>query len=571
MMKKNIKLFISVILTGIVMGSCADLDLNPPADASSETWFATEDEFEYACNDLYRMDLWYWECNRLWHTDRWTDDWDQQGNKYEWNTGALMSTTTYVRTMWLNTYKGITRCNAIIANVAKRRGQLNDNLLDQYEGEARFFRASLYSYLTFLYGDIPYFSDYITVEQAYTMGRQPQKEVIAKIYEDYDRAAELLPDANLSKKIRVIKATAYAFKARTATWFLDYPVAAEAAKKCMDMGTYSLDADYEHMFWSTTYASKEFVFMIPRSRLIHEDKININSFLPRNNTGKSLAVPSIELFSAFLCTDGQPIDKSPLFDRQNPYKNRDPRLGYTTVEFGTQWLGYEWDPAKSKVMNYNTGKEVSNNDSQTVQSLASWTGLILKKWMQPDVLIDKNDDPNNIIMRYADVLLMYAEAKIEMNEIDQSVYDAINQVRARAYKVGVGETDKYPAISGGSQSELRFQLRSERRMEFAWENRRWFDLMRWRLCDVAMNRAIVSLPAKTQLNKNIKAGNYYFPADALPEIEESGLVNLEPLVNSSGKFRKTLIRQFDPSKGYLLPIPLSDVTLLPGIEQNPGY
>lgn len=104
--------------------ACADLDLNPPADASSETWFSNIEEFEFAANDLYRLDLWYWECNRAWHTDRWTDDWEQQGHGYEWSTGALMSTTGYVKTMWLNTYKAITRCNAIIANVEKQRGNI---------------------------------------------------------------------------------------------------------------------------------------------------------------------------------------------------------------------------------------------------------------------------------------------------------------------------------------------------------------------------------------------------------------------------------------------------------------
>ena len=121
--------------------ACADLDLNPPADASSETWFSNIEEFEFAANDLYRLDLWYWECNRAWHTDRWTDDWEQQGHGYEWSTGALMSTTGYVKTMWLNTYKAITRCNAIIANVEKQRGKLSEKQLDRFEGEARMFRA----------------------------------------------------------------------------------------------------------------------------------------------------------------------------------------------------------------------------------------------------------------------------------------------------------------------------------------------------------------------------------------------------------------------------------------------
>lgn len=569
------KYIYSVVIGGaglLTLVSCANLDLNPPADASTETWYSTLEEFEYCCNDLYRKDLWYWEGNRVWHTDRWSDDWEQQGHGYEWITDAFMPTTDHTRTMWLNTYKGITRCNALIANVEKQRGILSDAHLDRYEGEAHFFRACFYSYLTFLYGDVPYFSDYITIDEAYAMGRMPRNEVMKNIYEDFDKAIELLPvNGSATGIIRVQKSTAMAFKARAAIWMLDYPVAAEAAKACMDSNAYSLDPDFESMFNINTYSSKEFVFMIPRSRELHNDQITMTSFLPRNNKGKSYAVPSLELFSAFLCTDGLPIDKSPLFDRKNPFKNRDPRLAYTTVEFGSTFLGFEYDPSKTKVLSTATGKEVSNSDSQLVQTLASWTGLVLKKGITEDWIEDRKADPNIILMRYADVLLMYSEAKIEMGDIDQSVLDAMNKVRARAYKTNPANVAAYPVITTTDQAELRFQLRSERRMEFAWENRRWFDLLRWRLCDIAINRPVIDLPAKTQLSKNIKKGDYFFPADALPIIEENGLVDLSPLVDSDAKFRVTLVRKFNPAKGYLLPLPLSDVTLIPGMWQNPGY
>lgn len=564
------KYIFSLLLCVAGLTGCADLDLNPPADASSETWFSTTDEFEYACNDLYRLDLWYWECNRGWHTDRWTDDWEQQGHGYEWATGALMSNTGYVEKMWKNTFKAITRCNALIANVEHQRGKMSEKLLNRYEGEARFMRACHYGYLTFLYGDLPFFLDYITVEQAYRLGRTPRKTILEQVYKDFDRAAELLPDQN-SGLVRVKKGTAYAFKARIASWFLDYATAAAAAKKCMETGEYQLDPDFESMFLTKTHASKEFIFTVPRSRELHNDLITMSSFLPRNNKGKALATPSLELFCAFLCDDGLPIDKSPKYDRANPFANRDPRLSYTMPAYGSNFLGIEWDPMKTKVTNYGTGANITNNDSQLQNTSASWSGMILKKGVDETWLTDLKADPDAIIMRYADVLLIYAESKIEMNEIDQSVLDAMNDVRARAYKVNRNQTDKYPAITTVNQAELRFNLRCERRMEFAWENRRWFDLMRWRLCDIAINRPTISLPQKTQLNKNIKTGDPLFANDRLPEIEETGLVNLVPLTNSSAKLRRSMERKFDPSKGYLLPLPETDVLLMPGMVQNPGY
>src|SRR5690606_5182171 len=114
---------------------------------------------------------------------------------------------------------------------------------------------------------------------------------------------------------------------------------------------------------------------------------------------------------------------------------------------------------------------------------------------------------NIIIMRYADVLLMYAEAKIELNEIDDSALEAINQVRARAYGVSSTQTALYPAITETGQAELRTIIRTERRVELPWENRRWFDLIRWRLAEVAIRRPVYALPTKPGLIENIESGD----------------------------------------------------------------
>jgi len=87
---------------------------------------------------------------------------------------------------------------------------------------------------------------------------------------------------------------------------------------------------------------------------------------------------------------------------------------------------------------------------------------------------------------------MYAEAKMELNEIDQSVLDALNTVRARAYKCNITETGKYPTITETDQAKLRTIIRTERRMELAWENRRFYDLVRWRVAE----KCLLSEPPK---------------------------------------------------------------------------
>lgn len=566
------KIFLSTISAVMLLTTgCRSLDMSPLSQGSSENWFSSPDEFVMALNDLYRPAIWFWEGNRLFHTDRWTDDWNQRDYGYEWVIGTLNSETSYVETTWLNTYKGITRTNTILSNVREMRenGGIGASMLDLYEGEACFFRACFYSYLIFLYGDAPFYTEYISLDDAYGLDRTDKRVILSQIYKDFDNAAALLPEG-YSDLQRVTKGAAYAFKARTATWMLDYETAAEAAKDCMDLDVYSLHEDFGEMFLSKTRSSPEFILTLPRSKDLMDNAETVKSMIPRNVGGNATAQPSWELLCAFLDTKGNPIDKSDLYDPANPFKNRDPRLAQTMVEFGTEHLGYIYDPGAKSVLNTSTGLMADPNlDSQLGSEHAAWNGMCLKKHVDEEWL-DQDTDPSIKLMRYADVLLMYAEAKIELNQIDQSVRDAINLVRARAYKVNVTETTGYPAVTETDQAKLRKILRMERRMELAWENRRWFDLIRWRLCETALTRPLYSLPKTTGLQTLIDKGCYFFPKDAQyqPAIDDNGLVDLEPIY-SSGYYRVSLQRLFE-KRQYLLPIPSEDV-MTAGLEQNDGY
>src|SRR5699024_6190119 len=195
--------------------------------------------------------------------------------------------------------------------------------------------------------------------------------------------------------------------------------------------------------------------------------------------------PSFELFCAFPCDDGLPIDESPRYDPQNPFKNRDPRCIETIVEFGTPHVGFIYDPNPyaTTVEDLSTGQMARNKDSRAVDQYASYNGLTLKKGVDESWGGNLRTDFDIILMRYADVLLMYAEAKIELDEIDDSVLDAINQVRARAYKKDVTDISNYPAVQNQNQTYLRKEIRNERRVELAWENRRYYDIIRWRIAE----------------------------------------------------------------------------------------
>jgi starch-binding outer membrane protein, SusD/RagB family len=212
---------------------------------------------------------------------------------------------------------------------------------------------------------------------------------------------------------------------------------------------------------------------------------------------------------------------------------------------------------------------ISNTDNRAVTPWASYDGLVWAKFIDEDCL-DQKAENDNILMRLADVLLMYAEAKIELGEIDESVLNAMNQVRARAYGVSVNQTTDYPEITGDSQTELRKALRIERRMEFAMENViRYNDIIRWRLAEKVLNNPRYGMLNPPELKERVVDKGLWFFAET-PPIDEDGVVDFQPLYEQ-GFIRLLRDRNFDPTKHYLWPIPSSEILINENMTQNPGY
>lgn len=255
------------------------------------------------------------------------------------------------------------------------------------------------------------------------------------------------------------------------------------------------------------------------------------------------------------------------------------------MEFGTKHLGVIYDPHfdKETVYSDREGKEVTNNDSRTYRiegtsnQYASYNGLVLRKGIDEDWLSPFEVEPDKLLLRYADVLLIYAEAKMELGEIDQTVLDAVNQVRARAYGVSLGDTGSYPAVTTTNQAELRTIIRTERRMEFAFENQRYLDLYRWRISEKVMNYRNYGLPKKDEKRQRAYIDNGMWFHGAVPEIDEDGCPNFSIVVKGEPDFftndvyvDKLAQRVFLP-KHYLWPIPTTTLNVMPNIEPNPGY
>jgi hypothetical protein len=171
-----------------------------------------------------------------------------------------------------------------------------------------------------------------------------------------------------------------------------------------------------------------------------------------------------------------------------------------------------------------------------------------------------------MFIRYAEVLLTYAEAKIELNQIDASVLNAINLVRARGYGVGVAQTALYPAVTTTSQSALRQIIRRERKVELVGEGLRLFDIRRWKIAEKVMNGLLFG----KAMNRNIY---YSLPKPLLDENSSPSYDSFNPLVSVVGNFKiMDNPRVFKPHH-YLWPIPQAeiDVNKNSGFTQNPGY
>lgn len=622
---KNLKSILLASTCGLLL-SCSDLDLSPKDAASTGNWFETPEQFYMNLNAVLLHQYWpmernEWSSSEQIELDGLTDDYTNRQSLSSFLKDAVTGNFALSVQMWDKSYTAINRCNKIIHELKKHEGIFPSEAYDRIMANARFYRACFYARIIMHFGDPVLVDEDLDMdseegrESAYLLTRTDMWEVLDDLMQEFDDTAEILPVQYGASEVEyATRGTAYGMKARYALFFASmckwdtygkgnterathyYELARDAAKACMDLGAYKLHEDFGKLFLMSTKHSAEGIFNIPRSKaLTNNSKYQYlyggatTAKLPRLSGAPTCTTccPSWDLLCAFICTDGKPIDESELYNPNEPFKNRDPRCTYTIVEHGTQHLGVTFEPSfdSAEVYSSREGGMVTNNDSRTYKiatssnQYASYNGLVLKKFVDEDWLLPFEAENDKLILRYADVLLMYAEAKMELGQIDQSTLDAINQVRARAYKVtDIAATTLYPAVTETAQDKLRTIIRTERRMEFAFENLRLYDIWRWRICETVLNRPNLGLPKKDQkLQRAYMDDNMWFHG-AVPQIDENGGADfLAPVVKGAPSFFKSYAmrlssRVFVAPKSYLWPLPTSTLQVMKNIkENNPGY
>jgi hypothetical protein len=307
----------------------------------------------------------------------------------------------------------------------------------------------------------------------------------------------------------------------------------------MAPATYALSPSYANLFTTAQENSKEVIldiqFMKGTSISIFSPTSTSATYIndifqvlaPRSQVGNSNIVPTKNLVDAFQMTNGLGInDAGSGFVAANPYVNRDPRLRFSVFVPGDVL-------PNGAIFNPRPGS--GTQDAVGTTFTVSATGFNVKKYVNSeDLTTPTNSGINLILMRYAEVLLTYAEAKIELNQLDASVYTAINSIRQRADVI-------MPAIAAGkTQSELRTIVRQERLVELAFEGLRFFDIRRWRTAETVMPGKIFGI-------------TYVNPSSVLTTVEVPAWTN-----------------SWD-NRNYLWPVPQIEKEMNPGLGQNTGW
>lgn len=564
---KNLNIISLFLLVFIITSACEDALDRLPLDApSDQTFFSNQTELELAINGAYRDFYWRSEGGLPFSLilDNATDlgflRTDFSGMQ-AYSQGAHSSVTNGFSATWDRMYSGIGRCNNLLDNMERAREVVSEDFYNRIEAEALFLRAYYYSWLIQLYGDVPFMTSMPTTIEEAKVPRTSKTEIINNLFSDLDRAVEILPEEwPAGDKGRGTKGTALTLKARIALMNGRYDIAATSAQKVMDLGVYNLYPNYGDLFTYTGERSDEVILDMPHQVGFMDTQIPRQQG-SRNANGYSQVVPSQFMIDSYEAIDGLPIDESPLYDPANPFENRDPRLDASIARpqsiFAT--YVYETHPDSVTTTRYVDGvaSRVANQD--VLNAFASFTGYLWRKFSSEADMPQNvtNSALNFILMRYAEVLLIYAEAKIEMGVIDQSVLDAINQVRARAYGVDISATGEYPSITTMDQEALRTIIRRERKVELANEGFRMLDIHRWGIAETVMNGVLVGRPVGA-----------YSALSFVPTIDEHGHPHYD---GAQHLYRSVGQRVFLPEKDYLWPIPQKDIDVNPQLIQNPGY
>lgn len=548
-MKKNKRLYLLPVFLYILLAACS-IDRKPESILPDDDFWNTQTDLVNATNRLYQ------QLAPNWNDTRSDESVAISINTVSNGTREVPATSTD----WSDRYKEIFTANNIL--LKGQKANVADEIKNRYFGEARFFRAYAYLNLLQKYGDVPLLLktlDYNSPELF--MPRTPRAEVVKQIYEDLDFAASWLPTMAAlpaAEYGRVTRSAAWALKARAALyegthlkfhgqngWQEHLQAAVQAASNVMGQG-HSLYPDYRNLFLSTADgpANKENIFVkvygesVANPILTHSNPralANGANAITRNQIRMYLYTDGLPAFN----TDNAPSSvKSPFFvpeQNETSYntilQNRDPRLTATVFLMGENSYGRPWIPSVSigGRTSYGVKKGYINADDLSQRSVA-----------------------DRLLIRYAEVLLIYAEATYELTGAvsDVDLNKTINLLRDR-----VGMPVKLTnAFVTANNLNMREEIRRERTVELALEGFRYDDLIRWKTAETVLPKEL--------LGGKFVAAEWVGTNPNTLNLNANSILIVEPSAS----------RLFRAERDYLYPVPLNEIALSKNnVVQNPNW
>jgi hypothetical protein len=416
---------------------------------------------------------------------------DDAENAIDWTSADLLNTGDFLPgyipfwTVWPECYRLIRAANSALENLDRLE---DETLREQLKAEARFLRAYLYHDLLRYYGmksdggeptGVPIIDRTLTPDDDINMTRDTYDDVVDFIIADLDAAIPSLPTKANTEVGRATKGAAYALKGRVLLYAERWAESAAASQTVMSEG-YSLYPDYSSIWLDENNSEVVWVKKFQNPDKTHQSNAggtagagwdvynSPRSFAGPNDAGWVGNCPTQNFVDAYEMVDGQPQSSSPLYDPAKPFDNLDPRFEATVVHDGSAFRG--------EVM------EMYPGGIHDLPGANTPTGYYTRKFHREDVPVyTLAGDQDWIYIRYAEVLLNYAEARNEAVGPDGTVYEAINAIRSRP------SVDMPDIPAGLGQEEMRERIRNERRVELVYEEHRFYDIRRWRIAEDLLN------------------------------------------------------------------------------------
>jgi tetratricopeptide (TPR) repeat protein len=441
---------IAIALLGFSFSSCSDfLEQNPQTDLSENDFYKTADNILSAVNGVYSS-LQEGDIYGNWYVfgEIPSDNTRNQlsgsvTTQNEFDQFYIDTQNSMIANFWKAAYKVINRTNTVLGRIDGI--EINTELANRYKLECKFIRALMYFNLVRVYGDVPLVLKEISISESYDILREPKENVYNQIIADLKEAQDLPVSYSTAEDGRATQGAAKALLANVYMTLHKYAEAETILAEIINSGRYSLLENtpgslnidgYKNVFSPVNHNSKEGIFEIQFLKGGYGEGSNYaNNFAPENSGTNVVAVGG---------TGGNNI---PEMDIYNAYEEGDLRRDFSMS------LGY-----------YDNRK-----NNEWVES------RYVCKFM--DVPYQNNDASNNYpVIRYADVILMYAEA-LNQNGKTAEACKYLNMTRRRGFGYQTTETSPVD-LQTTDKAQFALMVEQERRVELAFENHRWFDLIR---------------------------------------------------------------------------------------------